>query len=478
MRSSHLTTLFSSPPPERSGSSAILGSFLAHSTIILLIYLGVKHMPHIYRSPQAVSPKYTVRLVQLRSSDAQIQWSPPSHIHQPGQHEIAKALSPGGSRALPSIPQLLIQKTPAPQTLIQPDLPPIHLQQKIQLSQVLMWTPEKVVVKQIVPPPPRENASANIEPSLSPPNHELIPSDVNMTPTTFTTELPAVSPGATSPIAIHGTGPELVPETTSTLLQQTTAASVVSISNVRMAEGNIVLPAVNETSLSSADGSDAPGSPTGMSKAGSGNVDSHQNGAGSGQDAGEKAIAANAAHGGSGQRGADTGSDTPQSTNADSGSGQAAGVKRISLPPNGQFGVVVVGSSIADEYPETNGLWSDRLAYTVYLRVGLARNWILQYSLPRSAEAAAAGAPIRPEAPWPYEIMRPTLDETDTDAVMVHGFVDAAGHFDHLTVVYPQAFQQSSLLLSSLREWKFRPAMQNGQSTEVEVLLIIPNQEQ
>ena len=477
MWSSHLTTLFSSPPPERSGPSAFLGSFLLHNAIILLIYLGVKHMPSVYHIPSPPE-KYAVRHVQLRSSDAQIQWSSQSQIHQPGPHMATKALSPGGSSALPSIPQLLIQKTPAPQTLIQPDLPPIHLTQKVPISQVLMWTPEKVIVKQIVPPPPRENATANIKPSLSPPNHELIPSEVNISTTPFTTELPAVSPGATSPIAVHGTGPELVPETTSTLLQQTTPANVVSISNLRMAEGNIVLPAVNETSLSSASGSSAPGTPTGMSKVGSGNAASHQNGVGTGQDSGEKATVANSTSGGSGQPGADTGSASPQSTNADSGSGQAAGVKHISLPENGQFGVVVVGSSIADEYPETTGLWSDRMAYTVYLQLGLARNWILQYSLPRSAQAAAAGEPIRPDAPWPYEIMRPTLDESDTDAVMVHGFVDAAGRFEHLTILYPQAFQQSSLLLNSLRQWRFRPAMQNGQSAEVEVLLIIPNQGQ
>ena len=450
---------------------------MLHSTIILVIYLGVKYMPSVYHIPSP-SEKYAVRLVHLRSTDAQIQWSPQSQIHQPGPHTAAKAVSPGGSMALPSIPELLVQKRPAPQTLIQPDLPPIHIAQKIPMSQVLMWTPEKVILKQIVPPPPRESASANIKPSLSPPNHELIPSDVNISPTAFTTELPAVSPGATSPIAIHGTGPELVPQTTSTLLQQTTPANVVAISDLRMAQGNIVLPAVNETALSSASGSLGPGSPMGLSKVGSGNITSHQNGAGTGQDSGEKAAIANSSRGGSGQHGADTGSASSTSTSADSGSGQRPGVKRISLPKDGQFGVVVVGSSIADEYPETNGLWSDRLAYTVYLQLGLARNWILQYSLPRSTEAAAAGAPVRPDAPWPYEIMRPTLDDTDTDAVMVHGFVDTAGHFEHLTILYPQAFQQSSLLLSSLRQWKFRPAMQNGQSTEVEVLLIIPNQGQ
>jgi len=56
--------------------------------------------------------------------------------------------------------------------------------------------------------------------------------------------------------------------------------------------------------------------------------------------------------------------------------------RAITLPKDGKFGVVVVGSSLAEEFPETVHLWTGRMAYTVYLRVGVGKNWILQYSLP------------------------------------------------------------------------------------------------
>jgi hypothetical protein len=62
----------------------------------------------------------------------------------------------------------------------------------------------------------------------------------------------------------------------------------------------------------------------------------------------------------------------------------------------------------------------------------------------------------------------------DTDALLVHGFIDAAGHFQQLAVVSPTQFAQSKFVLDALQQWQFRPATQNGQAAAVEVLLIIP----
>ncbi len=161
-------------------------------------------------------------------------------------------------------------------------------------------------------------------------------------------------------------------------------------------------------------------------------------------------------------------------SNTGSLAGDPFALDRIQLPRNGQYGVVVVGASLADQYPETLGMWSGRLAYTVYLHVGLAKNWILQYSLPRFAEKA--GNKGRPDAPWPYLIVRPHLmpDDSDADAIMVHGFINSGGHFEQLAIVFPPQFTQKTFVLGSLEQWRFRPAMQNGQHTPVEVLLIIP----
>jgi hypothetical protein len=150
----------------------------------------------------------------------------------------------------------------------------------------------------------------------------------------------------------------------------------------------------------------------------------------------------------------------------------------IALPKNGQFGSVVVGASMEEEYPEIGHIWSGRLGYTVYLHVGLAKSWILQYSVPRAQDAAEAGNVARIEAPWPYNIVRPNLapGTINADALMIHGFVNQDGRFVNLSVAFPPQFAQARFVLDSLAQWQFRPAKQNGQNIKVEVLLIIPEE--
>jgi hypothetical protein len=123
-------------------------------------------------------------------------------------------------------------------------------------------------------------------------------------------------------------------------------------------------------------------------------------------------------------------------------------------------------------------LWAGRLAYTVYLHVGLEKNWILQYAVTREA-ASVSGNVTQPRAPWPYLMERPHLASGDfnSDAVMVHGVLNAAGHFEALAVVFPSDFSQAKFVLSALQQWRFRPARQNGAIIAVEVLLIIPEEE-
>ena len=154
------------------------------------------------------------------------------------------------------------------------------------------------------------------------------------------------------------------------------------------------------------------------------------------------------------------------------------GTHHITLPMDGQFSVVVVGTSLADECPEALEIWNDRVAYTAYLHVGLSKNWILQYSLVRSAETAAAGTVARLEAPWPYDIVRPNLVSRDlnADALMVHGILSQTGRFESLAIAFPAQYRRASFVLHALQQWQFRPARQNGKATAVEVVLIIPDE--
>jgi hypothetical protein len=75
-------------------------------------------------------------------------------------------------------------------------------------------------------------------------------------------------------------------------------------------------------------------------------------------------------------------------------------------------------------------------------------------------------------------MIRPHLNPSDfnSDAIMVHGFVNLAGRFERLAMVFPTEFAQAKFVLSTLQQWQFRAARQNGLIAAVEILLIIPEE--
>jgi hypothetical protein len=250
-----------------------------------------------------------------------------------------------------------------------------------------------------------------------------------------------------------------------------------SLSDLHLKSGDVTLPPVNESAASNSPGALAAGQAQDSALAGQVNPASNPGEAGAGQgssNAGESADSGATAQGdeaASGQIG------SPQTG---SRRGNPLSAAYISLPQDGQFGAVVVGSTLEERYPETASLWSGRMSYTVYLHVGLTKSWILQYSLSREDNAAAAGNITHIEAPWPYNIVRPNIPPgaIDADALMVHGFVNQAGRFEALSVLFPPQFAQAQFVLDALNQWQFRPAAQNGKYVLVEVLLIIPDEPQ
>lgn len=100
----------------------------------------------------------------------------------------------------------------------------------------------------------------------------------------------------------------------------------------------------------------------------------------------------------------------------------------------------------------------------------------MQYSLPRGEEATQGGKTAPPEAPYPTDIVRPNLapGEINSDALLVHGFVNEDGKFEKLSISFPPDFARAKFVIDALNQWQFRPALQLGLPTRVEVLLIIP----
>lgn len=504
MQSSRTITLFSEPPIARRGPSAFLVSILFHAIATGIIYVGLRHAVRVV----VVAPnRYTVRMLNLHSPEErrarQEPGRTPANVAAGGEQSAAlrsplpspPAAGEGGRPAAASLPMERAERIPAPQTVVQPDLPPnLLLPKSTPIPLVVLWSPESVPVKQIVPPPPQVAATAKVHPSLDTPNRETALADLKISASAFVTKMPTLPPSTTTPLVVHGAAAARVPATASKPVALPTPARVMSLSDLQLDQGTIALPLVNETAPAGVSVILVPGSKSAGATPGR---PATQAGNSTGQSAGAKGMLASGPGGpGASKPGASKGANAGGTLAAASGPGPGPGsgitpelnsgaageppLTRIDLPKNGQFGVVVVGSSLAEEFPETTGIWSGRLAYAVYLHVGLAKSWVMQYALPRGALASTAGQVARPDAPWPYLIERPHFapGDIDADAIMVHGFVNMAGRFDQLAVVFPPQFAQAKFVLNALSQWRFRPALENGKLTTVEVLLIIPDEEE
>lgn len=483
MAPSPVITIFSQRIDTSRQPASFLASILIHCGVIALLWFGIAYAPRI--DSHASKARYTVRKLDLRTPDQQ-QRSSKGAVRYPGPRLASGKSASGKFAAHRPVMRQIAHAQPGPQTLIQPDLPDhITLIQPVPVPLVLLWTPSKTPVKTIVAPLPEKPTASDVKPSLDRPNDEVNLADISVSAAPIPSVKLPLLPSTSSPVVVHGPNlAQLPPQTVSQNSASPTPATVMSLSDLQMKDGTITLPPVNETARTTAPGELSPGEARDAAAPGDQNDPVKATASGTEQSA--SFVAPNVpgaaptvpATGPQGQpKGADS-SATPSASDTGNIQSNQDSATAITLPRNGRFGAVVVGDAMEDQFPEMAGVWNGRMAYTVYLHVGLSRSWILQYSLPRSADAEAAGNTIRLEAPWPYNIVRPNLDPgaIDADALMVHGFVNQSGRFEALSIVFPESFSQAQFVLSSLQRWQFRPAMQDGQSAKVEVLLIIPEE--
>jgi len=465
MSDARIISLFSTRPEPRQRPASFAFSIVAHAAATLLLSFGIIYTPEL--NDRIVTKRYIVRHLDLRTPKTPVRQSASKGVVYPGLHEaVVHKTSPGIKPAqLQAVMRLTADADKGPQTLIQPDISePVQLKVETPVPSVTIWTPKVTPVKVIVAPQPQPATASDVKPSVKAPNLEVNLADLPISSTDYPTEALPVFPSSTSPLTVHG--PKVVqlsPVTATQPSAQPTPTAVMSISDLRMPDGTATLPPINETAAQSEFGTLAPGQPS------TGNRSSVTGGQGIEHPAGD-----------SGQPGGVPGPGNGTRTGSGTGSGTDDGPTTVqfNLPKNGQFGAVVVGASLEAKYPELSGVWSDRVAYTVYLHVGLSKSWILQYSLPRSTEAQDSGNVSRLEAPWPYNIVRPNLapDSLNADALLVHGYVNEAGKFESLGVAFPPDFQAAQFVLDALNQWQFRPAARNGLVQKVEVLLIIPEE--
>jgi hypothetical protein len=468
------TMLFATLPPQSQGPTSLVGSIVIHVIAAAVVWFSFGYKPPVAR---VVEAHYTLReLDLLMPPEHQAQAAP--RIPYPKSHTSATAPA-GRTEQSRSLPRPVNQVQPGPQTLIQADLlNPVKLPQPIPVPQVVIWSPSKTTAKHIVPPLPEKPTAADVIPVLDRPNQELTLADVNIASSNLPSFKSPVAPSTTSPITVQVPAQvQLPPASASQQSAPPTPAAVLSLSDLRLKDGTAALPPVNESQASTAQGALSPGQGKNPSAEGGKGAPAAKPGLG-GAGQGPAGVANHSASG-SGSGKPETSSSMSEAETGSDGTGRAT-TTPIGLPKDGHFGSVIVNDAIEQQFPELEGAWTNRIAYTAYLHVGLPKSWIMQYSLPRNAEAAAGGTTSRLEAPWPYNIVRPNLapGTVDADALMIRGFVDESGRFQGLTIVFPQPFSSAQFVLAALQQWQFRPAQQNGQAAKVEVLLIIPEEMQ
>ena len=531
MRTSSTISLFSEQPELNQRPYSFVFSILAHCVAFGLIFLGIISAPKV--KVQVAVQRYEVRHLDLHTLDAEMQRArsdfskeiktprAPSKAPAPAKAQASPpAASPDAPR--PAL-RMVVQAPRGAQTLVQPDIPkPLALNVEIPVPTVVIWAGKKIVVKTIVPPLPEKPVVAEVKPSTQLPNEEQNLAEIAIPAVTLPVVQPQpILPSTTTPLVV--TGPKPTPPAPITTAQGSslpTPAAVMSLSEHRMANGAVTLPPVNSSVATPSPGELAPAEAKNTTPAGHGSQTDKPV-----EKPADKAVAKSAdkavgkptdkpadhAVGNANEKAADKpadkavgkaaakpdsakAADLPDSARSAQGANAGSAQKttaqtgygivnsplsaHITRPKEGQFGSVVVGSTLTEKYPETAELWSGRLSYTVYLPVGLAKSWILQYSLSRAD--SPAGATTRVEAPWPYNIVRPNIapGTIDADALMIHGFVNQAGRFEALSIAFPPEFAQAQFVLNALNQWEFRPATQNGQNIKVEVLLIIPEVEE
>jgi len=491
------------PSYYRQPPTSFLASILIHGAVIAIVYLAILFTPRVDIHAKV---RYDMRQLDLHTPETKPSRLDSGAIGYPGPLSAQKSPGTRGDEAAhrPS-PKLIPHAAIGPQTLMQPDLKiAALLDHELPLPKIVLWSASKVQVKKIVAPKPQKPPSVDVKPQVDIPNQEVKLADIPLASTSKLVLHELAPASNTTPIVVRQPSQQIdvTPVSTTQTQLEPTPAAVMSLSDITMKDGNVALPAVNQAARGDANGSMAAGKT--KIAPGPGNENAAENATGNGNSptpgihpgtgTTNASNLAGAAGAGDSRTPSSGGGKSPQpgggGNGAGNGSGQALGngtgagdrlsATKIALPPDGRFGAVVVGTSLEDRFPEIGSVWHGRLAYTVYLHVGLAKSWVLQYALPRTADAAEAGSVGQLDAPWPFSIVRPNLapGAIDSDALLVHGFINIAGRFENLEVAFPPAFPMADFVLQSLSQWQFRPAAQNSKPIRTEVLIVIPEEDE
>lgn len=177
---------------------------------------------------------------------------------------------------------------------------------------------------------------------------------------------------------------------------------------------------------------------------------------------------------------APAGASAPETVQNPVQNGNAA-VIRMTHPSNGNFDVVILQSVARDDLPDVGGTLSGNPVYTVYLKVGDEREWLLEYCIPASVNSHASTYQVNIDdsgvvsAPYPLStvIPRDVVELPHPRHIVLHGLLSASGVFRNV-VGLDSENPLVREVLPLLSQWQFRPALRDRVPVEVEILLIIP----
>jgi hypothetical protein len=154
-------------------------------------------------------------------------------------------------------------------------------------------------------------------------------------------------------------------------------------------------------------------------------------------------------------------------------------LKRVNHPANGSYDVVVTQAATVHE-STARGSDATGTVYTVYLAVGDAKEWLLEFhgvALPRPPQNSVHVMIVDEDSitpPYPISTVIPDKLLADLPGeVVLHGSITAEGRLRNFRVTGAESLA-SQLILQLLEEWRFRPAMQNLKPVDVDVRMVVP----
>lgn len=475
------------------GGRPAFGAFSASLTLHLLIVVCLPYLPRLLPA-EARNP---VRARLLPPAETALILRLPERVYivatvTPQEERRPSAAAPKPHRAPPAPrrsaathPSRNAQRflTPVPSVLLQPNRPVAADIRSLKLPSFLYWSANKM------PPPPRPidpgsaptqrpGVAAARRDVVSPPNQERRSAAISVAsaPRTSTQAptLPADSSAGPWGLIAHGSSPEEFEAMAHRMVGDLVAVGAASTSQSSRRE-NVEIPPLNQPGTTSAGPPNdvrvippsaeqtaarapAPAAPVAATSAPAGDSGAHPDPS--------PAVRILNTHAG------------PVEVREFSD-----GSQQWRFPTTGSFDVVIVQRSAGAMIPEAEPLLTGWPVQTVYLALGTAKEWIMQYCVPPSASAPAAqsgmlvtlGKPAKLEAPFIQLAMLPPPKITNSSRpALFSGSLGADGRFRRLRPVAAPDYETRPELLPYIEQWLFRPAKWDGAFAEVDVVLLVP----